>query len=269
MTAHEGARPAHAEWQGKVYSRSGKSKKYPSLVDKTGYGTGPGLGGWNCRHSMFPYYDGTGRVYTDEELEELKNDKKDDTIVPYIRKNVINNYNTKNEENNIKKAISIIANEKQSFAKILEDNLEFEIINKESTDKNYSRYDKKLKKVYIYQNSDEYEVIHEVGHLIEDTFLKNNKAYLRLKQQIADESKLTIISRGNGKYYALKNDNFVEEYQGYLHIQDKTQIFKNGKVDVERATEIFSESFREYFENRDNLKRKLPKIYDLIKEMLK
>lgn len=240
------------------------------MVDKTGYGTGAGLGGWNCRHSMFPFYEDISvRAYTDKELEQLKNDKKDDTIVPYIRKNVINNYNTKNEENSIKKAISIIANEKQSFAKILEDNLEFEIINKGSTNKNYSRYDKKLKKVYIYQNSDEYEVIHEVGHLIEDTFLKNNKAYLRLKQQIVDESKLTIISRSNGKYYALKNDNFVEEYQGYLHIQDKTQIFKNGKVDVERATEIFSESFREYFENRDNLKRKLPKIYNLIKEMLK
>lgn len=76
MTAHGGARPEHAEWQGKVYSRSGKSKKYPSLVDKTGYGTGPGLGGWNCRHSMFPFYEGSTRAYTDEELEELKPNKE-------------------------------------------------------------------------------------------------------------------------------------------------------------------------------------------------
>ena len=41
VTAHEGARPEHAEWQGKIYSRSGKSTKYPSLVEATGYGTGP------------------------------------------------------------------------------------------------------------------------------------------------------------------------------------------------------------------------------------
>lgn len=41
VTAHSGARPEHAEWQGKIYSRSGKSKKYPDLVEATGYGTGP------------------------------------------------------------------------------------------------------------------------------------------------------------------------------------------------------------------------------------
>lgn len=80
VTAHSGARPEHAEWQGKIYSRSGKSKKYPDLVEATGYGTGPGLGGWNCRHSMFPYYEGMGRVYTDEELEELKPNKENDII---------------------------------------------------------------------------------------------------------------------------------------------------------------------------------------------
>lgn len=88
VTAHSGARPEHAEWQGKVYSRSGKSKKYPSLNDKTGYGTGPGLGGWNCRHSMFPFYEGSTRAYTDEELEELKPNKE---IKFNDNKNIINN----------------------------------------------------------------------------------------------------------------------------------------------------------------------------------
>ncbi len=57
-SAHYGARPDHAEWQGKVYSRSGKSKKYPSLVDVTGYGTVTGLCGVNCRHTMTPYVEG-------------------------------------------------------------------------------------------------------------------------------------------------------------------------------------------------------------------
>ena len=48
VDAHFGARPSHAEWQGKVYSRSGKSTEYPSLVDATGYGTVTGLCGANC-----------------------------------------------------------------------------------------------------------------------------------------------------------------------------------------------------------------------------
>lgn len=56
-TAHVGARPSHAVWQGKVFSRSG-SGKYPDFESNTGYGTGAGLCGWNCRHSFFPYYEG-------------------------------------------------------------------------------------------------------------------------------------------------------------------------------------------------------------------
>lgn len=76
VTAHAGARVGigianHAEWQGKVYSRSGKHKKFPSLVEKTGYGTGPGLGGYNCRHNMFPYFEGQGRTYTQRELDQM------------------------------------------------------------------------------------------------------------------------------------------------------------------------------------------------------
>lgn len=58
VTAHMGARPSHAEWQGKVYSISGKSKKYPKLSIATGYGTGDGLKGWNCRHDFYPFFEG-------------------------------------------------------------------------------------------------------------------------------------------------------------------------------------------------------------------
>lgn len=58
VDAHFGARPSHAEWQGQVYSRSGTSTEYPSLVDATGYGTVTGLCGANCAHYMTPYVPG-------------------------------------------------------------------------------------------------------------------------------------------------------------------------------------------------------------------
>lgn len=58
VDAHFGARPSHAEWQGKVYSRSGRSTEYPPLVDATGYGTVTGLCGANCYHYMTPYVPG-------------------------------------------------------------------------------------------------------------------------------------------------------------------------------------------------------------------
>ena len=71
VSAHAGARPEHAAWQGKVYSRSGTSEKYPDFRSSTGYGTGAGLCGWNCRHTFGPYIEGSPRVWTDEKLAEL------------------------------------------------------------------------------------------------------------------------------------------------------------------------------------------------------
>lgn len=62
---HSGARPSHAEWQGRVYTKK-------QLVDICGLGTGPGLMGWNCYHSYYPFIEGVSeRQYTDEQLEEM------------------------------------------------------------------------------------------------------------------------------------------------------------------------------------------------------
>ncbi len=70
-TAHHGARPDHAVWQGKIFSIRGTSDKYPSFYQETGYGTGPGLCGWNCRHSFFPYFEGlSDPAYSYDKLRE-------------------------------------------------------------------------------------------------------------------------------------------------------------------------------------------------------
>ena len=72
VTAHSGARPSHAAWQGKIYSRSGKSSKYPPF-SVTGYGSGPGLCGWNCRHNFYPYWEGLSRPnYTQADLDRME-----------------------------------------------------------------------------------------------------------------------------------------------------------------------------------------------------
>lgn len=74
VSAHIGARPEHAEWQGKVYSLSG-SNGYKDFYEETGYGTMLGLCGINCRHTFFPYYKGSTLTYTKNELKEMKNAK--------------------------------------------------------------------------------------------------------------------------------------------------------------------------------------------------
>ena len=75
-TAHAGARPEHTVWQGKVFSRSGTHPRYPDFRSSTGYGMGSGLGGWNCRHSFFPFFEGVSDpAYTQSELDEMNAQK--------------------------------------------------------------------------------------------------------------------------------------------------------------------------------------------------
>ena len=73
ITAHSGARPEHAHWQGKIVSRSGQ-KGYLGLRD-IGYGEATGFKGINCRHDWYPYYKGSTRTYTQKELNKWKNEK--------------------------------------------------------------------------------------------------------------------------------------------------------------------------------------------------
>lgn len=72
ISAHSGARPEHAEWQGKVVSRSGQ-KGYLSL-DDIGYGEVTGFQGANCRHTWYPYYKGSSLSYSNKELKDLRNE---------------------------------------------------------------------------------------------------------------------------------------------------------------------------------------------------
>lgn len=65
VTWHTGARPSHQVWQGRVYTRD-------ELVSVCGLGTGPGLCGWNCYHSYYPFIPGVSeRTYTDEKLDRM------------------------------------------------------------------------------------------------------------------------------------------------------------------------------------------------------
>lgn len=97
VTAHAGARPEHAAWQGKVFHKGGAVDRdgihYEDFEQATGYGTGGGLCGWNCRHSFFPFFPGlsdpaysqqtldaynardieyNGKQYTRYELEQMQ-----------------------------------------------------------------------------------------------------------------------------------------------------------------------------------------------------
>lgn len=75
-SSHGGARESHAKWQGRVFSLSGKSKKYPPFYRETGYGSVDGLCGANCKHDFGIYVEGQQLRYErdpdggDEKREE-------------------------------------------------------------------------------------------------------------------------------------------------------------------------------------------------------
>jgi len=84
VSAHEGARTGsklhdpsnHAWWQGRVFHIGGdcwhKKKKYLDFVTNTGYGTGEGLCGWNCRHSFHAFFpDSMKPAYDYKALRKL------------------------------------------------------------------------------------------------------------------------------------------------------------------------------------------------------
>lgn len=72
VSAHAGARPDHQDWQGGVYHVGGEKDGYKDFESTTGYGTGDGLCGWNCRHSFYPFFPGISeRNYTEEELKNI------------------------------------------------------------------------------------------------------------------------------------------------------------------------------------------------------
>lgn len=78
LTAHSGARPEHAAWQGQLVSLNGKDvgKTIDGLrihsLSAIGYGSGAGFKGWNCRHNWHPYYPGLSTPnYTKAQLAKL------------------------------------------------------------------------------------------------------------------------------------------------------------------------------------------------------
>ena len=78
ITAHSGARPDHAKWQGQLVTITGKDagKIIDGLrvftLSEIGYGSGEGFKGWNCHHNWHAYYPWFSTPnYTQEELKKL------------------------------------------------------------------------------------------------------------------------------------------------------------------------------------------------------
>ena len=91
VSQHMGSRPEHAPIQNKVFSYSGKNKKYPSFQSPinsggAGYGMADGIKGVNCTHDFYPYWEGDA-IPKDIEYDEkyYKNTQKQRAMERNIR----------------------------------------------------------------------------------------------------------------------------------------------------------------------------------------
>lgn len=60
VSAHIGARPKCAPYQGRIFSRSGESNRFPA-INSTSIGELDGLFGINCHHVKYPYFPGLSK----------------------------------------------------------------------------------------------------------------------------------------------------------------------------------------------------------------
>lgn len=99
VPAHNLACPLCQQWQGRVYSKSGKDKRYPKIDEA--YKNG--LGHPNCRHNPVIFWDKSqlqeNRYDSEEDIEEYKIDQKKKAIRREITKQE-SNLNIAKEINN-------------------------------------------------------------------------------------------------------------------------------------------------------------------------
>lgn len=144
-----------------------------------------------------------------------------------------------------------------------------------------SCYLRALKTICIYDDFEEFELIHELGHAIETKLdFYNNPEFLailnnglenvtieNIRKQIFDSIKDGKIIEKEVLLLDVPNSKFISEYQQRLYGTDlkKRKYIIEDKVNLCTLGEYFSEGYREYFENPDNLKAKDILLYNFIK----
>lgn len=186
-------------------------------------------------------------------------------ILNYTRKNKYTN--NKNLDTSIKNAIKLLPDKMKDLLK----NTTVKITRTDSC------YDREQDTIYLLKDADKYEVLHEIGHVIETKLdiLHDNK-YIKIQKDGLDINQISI---DNIKGYNIENEfwvegnKFISDYQRKVYNQDIDGNFRlnylNYTFNTKTLGEYFSEGFRCYFENNKLLKKKDKELYNYIKELLK
>ena len=200
----------------------------------------------------------------DAEQEELKPESAD-----YLMRKNSGADDISNEKELTEKVISKMPKKVKS---ILENQTIIDI-----GQKGASQYDYNNDILYVAHGAGEKEIIHELGHLVENKLLNSDKVSALRKQLVGEPDIWSIKTEtyydtaGNPHdIFLLENDNWVSEYQGRIYVDYIFDAFdEDGNFRDDRLWEFISEPFREYIENPDNLKERSPELFKFIEEALR
>lgn len=133
----------------------------------------------------------------------------------------------------------------------------------------------------VFSGFDSFNILHELGHAIETKLeLHHNAEYLAvLGKGLEDVNFFNVVEEKfdkvvNGEVEVviiprleLEESKFISEYQQRLYPEDLDNaiIVDNGVFNIRTLGEYFSEGYREYLENPENLKAKDIELYNFIK----
>jgi len=125
---HAASRVTHYDYQGQIYSRSGRDEVYPPLSD-TGYGDAAGLMGVNCTHYLIPFVPGIsvkqeGLDISKEENERLyKQSQEQRRLEREIRsaKREAEVFKSGNDESGYKEAMQLVRDRQATMREFIDE----------------------------------------------------------------------------------------------------------------------------------------------------
>lgn len=135
-----------------------------------------------------------------------------------------------------------------------------------------SGYDYKNDILHIAKGATQEEIVHEIGHLIDNKLINQSARDSLLRDIVAGMSiehvKQDVFVDASGQEHNviyLQSDRFVSDYQGRVYVDEAADAFDdNGNVRIDKMQEFISEIFREYWKDSENLNRYYPEHYSLI-----
>ena len=134
-----------------------------------------------------------------------------------------------------------------------------------------SKTDKRYGLIYMADELDEGEFIHEAAHLLEEHFqVYQDETYLTiLKESIIDRSGKIIVATDDSFVKPIQcvlSDKLVSKYQGRWY--DTVPIFDSDKrINPYAFSDFFAEGYRSYILEPQKLERINPRLFDYMKAL--